>query len=79
MTRADHGQQFDFDGFVDRVADRAEAERDDALFYAQAVVSLIGEIVPEGMLGDLEASLPPEYEPLFELVGVDEDAIEQSQ
>lgn len=68
VLAADHGQRFDHDEFVDRVADRAEVEAADAAFYGQAVVALVAEIVPGGELDDLRAALPADYEELFELV-----------
>lgn len=64
----DHGQRFDYDEFVERVADRAEVESPDAAFYGQAVVALVAEIVPPGELDDLRASLPEDYDDLFEFV-----------
>ncbi|HMB50431.1 MAG TPA: DUF2267 domain-containing protein [Natronoarchaeum rubrum] len=73
------GQQFDFDEFVDRVAERADADASDATFYAQAIVSLVAEVVPDGEIEDVRNSLPEEYDPLFDLVGVEEGAIEQNR
>ena len=68
VVSVDHGQRFDYEAFVDRVADRAEVEETDAAFYAQAVVALLAETVPGGEVDDLEASLPDEFADLFELV-----------
>ena len=78
LRESESGQQFDFDEFVERVAERADAEESDALFYAQAVVSLVAEVVPGGEIENVQNNLPDDYEPLFELVGVDEEAIEQN-
>ena len=64
----DHGQRFDHDEFVSRVAERADVEESDAAFYAQAIVALLAETVPGGEVDDLQASLPDEFEDLFELV-----------
>ncbi|GAA0672492.1 DUF2267 domain-containing protein [Natronoarchaeum mannanilyticum] len=79
LRAPESGQQFGFDEFVDRVGERADADESDATFYAQAIVSLVAEVVPEGELEDVRSSLPDEYDPLFELVGVDEQAIEQNR
>ncbi|WP_327052476.1 DUF2267 domain-containing protein [Halomicrococcus gelatinilyticus] len=69
LESADSGQRFDFDEFVDRVGDRASADDQDALFYAQAIVSLVAELVPEGELQQVRDQLPADYDPLWDLVG----------
>lgn len=73
LENADSGQRFDYDEFVARVADRAYVERDEANFYAQAIVSLLAEVVPGGEFQQVRQQLPEEYDPLFELVGVEFD------
>lgn len=68
VVSVDHGQRFDHDEFVSRVAERAEVDEADAAFYGQALVALLAECVPGGEVDDLEASLPDDYADLFELV-----------
>ena len=69
LIEAESGQRFGYDEFVDRVAERAEREEEDAAFGAKAVVALLGEIAPGGEVSDVQAQLPDEYADLFELVG----------
>jgi uncharacterized protein (DUF2267 family) len=79
LESAEHNQRFDWDEFVDRVGERANIEESDAVFYAQAVVALVGDIVPESELDDVRNSLPEEeFDTLFELVG-QEEAFEREQ
>ena len=75
LESADSGQRFDFDEFVDRVGERASADDQDALFYAQAIMSLVAELVPEGELQQVRDQLPSDYDPLWDLVG-EADAFE---
>lgn len=72
LRDADSGQRFDHTEFLERVADRAGVDEGEAEIRAQAIVALIGEIVPGGELDDVEDGLPADYEPLFEFVGADE-------
>lgn len=67
LLDADHGQRFDYDEFVDRVADRAVVDGGEAAFYAQAIVDLLADVVPSGEIDDLLAQLPDDYEDLFEI------------
>ncbi|WP_227354659.1 DUF2267 domain-containing protein [Haladaptatus salinisoli] len=73
LENAESGQRFDYDEFVSRVADRASVERNEANFYGQSIVSLLAEVVPEGEFRQVRQQLPEEYDPLFELVGVEFD------
>lgn len=72
LTDGESGQQFDWDEFVERVAEREEAELPDAQFHAQAVIALVDEAVPGGEMQDVRANLPGEYDELFELVDEEE-------
>ncbi|QCS42565.1 DUF2267 domain-containing protein [Natrinema versiforme] len=78
LLEAESGQQFDFDEFVGRVAERAGLEDDEdgrpeAVYYAQAIVALLAEIVPGSEFEEVRANVPDDdFEQLFELVGVDE-------
>ena len=73
LKSADHGQRFGWDEFVDRVGERAGVEESDAVFYAQAVVALVGDLAPGSELDDVRNGLPDEeFDALFELVGQEE-------
>ncbi|RBI64405.1 DUF2267 domain-containing protein [halophilic archaeon] len=69
LENADSGQRFDYDEFVSRVAERANVDQQDANYYAQAVVSLVAEVVPKGELQQVRDQLPDDFDPLWELVG----------
>ncbi|GGL54348.1 DUF2267 domain-containing protein [Halocalculus aciditolerans] len=71
LQDAHSGELFDFDEFVSRVSQRAQAEQSDALFYAKVVVDVVAESVPDTELDDVTAQLPDAYDELFELVGED--------
>ncbi|NEU58070.1 DUF2267 domain-containing protein [Halorussus sp. MSC15.2] len=72
LESADSGQRFDYDEFVGRVADRAEIERSDAVYYGKVVVGLVSELVPASELEQVRAQLPDDYEDLFALVDAEE-------
>lgn len=72
LTSADHGQRFDYDEFLDKVADRANVERADAAYYGQVVVGLVSELVPAGEIEQVRAQLPDDYDALFEFVDAEE-------
>ncbi|WP_436929458.1 DUF2267 domain-containing protein [Halosimplex halobium] len=71
---AEHGQHFDWDEFLDRVADRegqtAPDDRADVAHHARTVVAVVAEAVPEGQLDQLRDQLPADegWADLFELV-----------
>lgn len=86
LLEADSGQRFDFDEFVDRVADRAalgddEDARSEAVFYTQAIFALLADVAPGSEFEDVHNSFPADenYETLFELVGVEEAFKEDEQ
>lgn len=68
LTAAESGQQFSYDEFVDRIAERAEVEESEAAFYATAVFALVCELAAEGELADIRAQLPDSFGGLFEMV-----------
>ncbi|CQH57678.1 DUF2267 family protein [Halobacterium hubeiense] len=72
LHQADSGQLFDYDDFVQRVSERASADYADAAYYAQVVLDVVDESVPESELQDVTAQLPGDYDDLFELVGSDD-------
>jgi len=69
LREADPGQRFDYDEFLDRVADRGAVDRSTANDHAQVIVAHLDEIVPEGNIRKVENGLPDECDGLFELVG----------
>ncbi|WP_128478690.1 DUF2267 domain-containing protein [Halorussus pelagicus] len=72
LESADSGQRFDYDEFVSRVADRANADRADAAYYGKVVVGLVSERVPAGEIEQVRAQLPAEFDDLFALVDPEE-------
>lgn len=92
LLQVDHGQQFDYDGFVDRVQRRiayddleldasygapSEIDESEAVFRARAVVALLSELVPGGEIANVEHQLPPAFDDLFELVDAETTPWEQ--
>lgn len=69
---AESGQTFDYDAFVDRVADRGAVDRPDAVYQAQVLVELLAEAVPASELQQVRDQLPGEFAPLFDLAALDE-------
>lgn len=72
LESADHGQRFDYDEFLDRVADRANVDASDANYHAQVVVGLVSELVARSEIEQVRAQLPDDFDPLFELVDAEE-------
>ncbi|THE66694.1 DUF2267 domain-containing protein [Salinadaptatus halalkaliphilus] len=81
LLAVDHGQQFDYDAFVDRVGDRlnyddleletgyggpAAVDDADVVYRSKAVVALVSELVPGGKLANVDRQLPDDFEDLFE-------------
>lgn len=73
LREAESGQRFDFDEFVDRVAEREEVERSDAVYHAKVVLALVGEVTPGNEMNQVRGQLPEEFDPLFELVDANEE------
>ncbi|MFC7139663.1 DUF2267 domain-containing protein [Halosimplex aquaticum] len=71
---ADHGQHFDWDEFLDRVADReaqtAPDDRAGVAHHARSVLTVVAEATQEGQLDDLRDQLPADegWDDLLELV-----------
>ncbi|WP_049890323.1 DUF2267 domain-containing protein [Natronorubrum sulfidifaciens] len=68
LTHAEHGQRFDYQEFLDRVADREGVDRADANYHAQQLLAVVAEVVPAGNLEKIDGQLPEEFDPLFELI-----------
>lgn len=86
LLKADHGQTYDYDGFVDRVVDRlnyddldletgygrpATVDQSDAVYQIKAVMALLDETIPGGGIANVEEQLPEEFDDLFEFAGLD--------
>jgi uncharacterized protein (DUF2267 family) len=65
LRQADRDESFELGQFYKRVARRAEVDYPDAVYRAQAVVSVLEEAVTPGEMADMRAQLPDEYEDLF--------------
>ena len=74
LLEAEAAQQFSYDEFVDRVAERAGMDEADAAFAAKAVVALAAQQAPPGERTDVRDSLPPEFNELFEFADAEEAA-----
>jgi uncharacterized protein (DUF2267 family) len=72
LESADHGQRFDYDEFLDRVADRATLDRSDANHYGQVVVGLVSELVSRAEIEEIRAGLTADYDDLFALIDAEE-------
>lgn len=67
LLEADRAERFGWNEFVERVAERENADYPDAQYHAQAVMALVAESVPDSELQDVRANLPDEFDDLFEL------------
>lgn len=74
LIEADHGQRFDYQEFLDRVAEREGVDRPDANYHAQQVIAVVAEVAPPGNLQKARNQLPEDFEKLFELVDATEEA-----
>lgn len=73
LTAAQHGQRFDYQEFLDRVAEREGVDRADANYHAQQLLAVVAEDVPAGNLEKVRNNLPEEFDPLFELLEAPEE------
>lgn len=69
LHQAESGQIFDYEEFLQRVSERANADVADANFYAQVVMDVVAETTPASELEDVTDQLPADYDDLFEFVG----------
>ncbi|WP_415380350.1 DUF2267 domain-containing protein [Halosimplex sp. TS25] len=71
---AEHGQHFEWDEFLDRVAERegqtAPDDRADVAYHARTIVAVVGEATPEGQIDQIRDQLPADegWDELFELI-----------
>ncbi|RKD95048.1 DUF2267 domain-containing protein [Halopiger aswanensis] len=84
LEEVDDVERFEFDEFVDRVAERqeiGEGDPADAAFHAQVVVDVVDEAVTEGAIDDIKEQLPDDegYETLFEIAAGAESPAPDSQ
>ncbi len=75
---ADTTESFDFNEFIERVAERDEnlggsdEDLSAAALHSRAVVDVLEDAITEGQLGDIQDQLPDEYGDLFELAQAEE-------
>ena len=77
LEDVDEVERFDFEEFVDRVAEREEIGEDDeadAAFHARVVMDVVDEAVTGGELEDVRHQLPEDegYDQLFEIAEEEE-------
>lgn len=68
---AEHGQRFDWEAFVTRVADIEETDPSEAAHHARVVIDLVNEAVPSSELEHVRDQLPEgeeDWDELFELI-----------
>jgi len=68
LTEAEHGQRFDYQEFLDRVAERDGVDSSDANYHAQQVMTVVADDVPAGNIEKIRDQLPDDFDPLFELL-----------
>jgi uncharacterized protein (DUF2267 family) len=69
LTSPEHRQRFDYDEFLERVANRADTDTEKAHGIATAVFSVVAKQAPAGELDDVRAELTDDYDPLFAAAG----------
>jgi uncharacterized protein (DUF2267 family) len=65
LTQPTQRESFDLREFYQRVSQRERADLPDAIYHAQAVVSVVLDAVSPGEIADARAQLPDEYAHLF--------------
>lgn len=94
LLHVDHGQQYDFDEFVQRVTERmtyedleletgygkpSEIDESEAVYRIKAVTALLSETVPGGQMANVEDQFPEVFDELFELVDAETQPWEQPE
>ncbi|WP_440770081.1 DUF2267 domain-containing protein [Natronorubrum sp. DTA28] len=92
LLHVDHGNDYDFDEFVERVVARmsyedldletnygrpSDVDESDAVFRIKAVVALLNETVPGDGIANVEQQFPDEFDEMFELVDAEGKPWEQ--
>ena len=72
LESAESGQRFDYDEFVERVAERANQDESEAAYYGRVVVGLVSELVSRAEIEEIRAQLPDDYDDLFALIDAEE-------
>lgn len=67
LTEAESGQRFDYDEFVERVAEREGVERPDAAYHAKVILDIVAEVTPASEIDQVRGQLPDDFDDLFEL------------
>ncbi len=80
LVVADNGQRFDYQEFLDRVAEHEGpgVDRSDANYHAQQILAVVADVVPSGNIEKARNGLPDDYEKLFELVDADAESAGRS-
>ncbi|MBX6377831.1 MAG: DUF2267 domain-containing protein [Clostridia bacterium] len=60
------GDGFSLDEFFRMVSEREEVELPEAVHHARAVMDVLQDAVTPGVIENIRAQLPDEYDPLFE-------------
>ena len=68
LVEANHGQRFDYQEFLDRVAEIENIDRADANYHAQQVLAVVAEVVPPGNIEKVKNQLPEDFDRLFEII-----------
>ncbi|THE66506.1 DUF2267 domain-containing protein [Salinadaptatus halalkaliphilus] len=68
LTEAEHGQRFDYQEFLDRVAEREGVDRSDANYHSQQLLAVVADVVPPGNIEKVDGQLPEDFDGLFELI-----------
>ena len=93
LLQVDHGQQYDFDEFVQRVHDRmtyddldldasygkpSGVDEAETVFRIKAVTALLSETVPGGQMANVEEQFPEDFDEMFELVDAESTPWEEA-
>ncbi len=65
LKEAGPSERFDLDEFYQRVSVREGVDLPAAIFHARVVMGVLAEAVSPGMLANVRAQLPPEFQGLF--------------
>lgn len=77
LEKVDEVERFDFEEFVDRVAERenvGDGDRGEVTYRSRVVLEVVDEAVSEGAIDDVKHQLTEEFDELFELTETEETA-----